>query len=62
MDLPVKGQEVLRWRVPVRWVFDLDISKARSWIGYRPKWDITRLIRTAADIESGQVDADVVDL
>ena len=58
----IKGQEVLQWRVPVRWVFDLDISKAKSWIGYQPKWDIARMIQTAADIEEGRADAAVVDL
>lgn len=41
------GQPVLHWRVPVRWVFDLDISKAKSLIGYCPQWGMERMVRSA---------------
>lgn len=41
------GQKVIEWRVPVRWVFDLDNTKARSLIGYRPYWDIDRMVYSA---------------
>lgn len=42
------GQEVLPWQAPTRWVYDLDCTKARVEIGYKPKWTIERMIEEAA--------------
>lgn len=41
------NQPVLEWQAPVRWVFDLDTTRARCEIGYRPKWTIERMINAA---------------
>ena len=41
------GQRVVEWRVPVRWVFDLDNTKAKSRIGYRPQFDIEQMVASA---------------
>ncbi len=41
------GGKVVKWQVPVRWVFDLDNTKAKSLIGYRPRWDINDMVRSA---------------
>jgi nucleoside-diphosphate-sugar epimerase len=41
------GQPVVQWQVPVRWVFDLDNTKAKSLIGYRPQWDIDAMVQSA---------------
>ena len=42
------GKEVLAWQAPTRWVYDLDCTKARVRIGYKPKWTIERMIEAAA--------------
>ena len=42
------GQEVLAWQAPTRWVYDLDCTRARVEIGYKPKWTIERMIEEAA--------------
>jgi nucleoside-diphosphate-sugar epimerase len=41
------GKELFEWQVPVRWVFDLDNTKARCWINYRPKWGIREMVDSA---------------
>ncbi|HEY3398936.1 MAG TPA: NAD(P)-dependent oxidoreductase [Armatimonadota bacterium] len=41
------GQPVLAWQAPTRWVYDLDCTRARAEIGYRPKWTIERMIEDA---------------
>jgi len=48
------GKDVLQWRAPVRWVFDLDITKARSWIGYEPQWTIERMIAGAVSLDANR--------
>ena len=50
------GAEPLEYRAPVRWVFDLDNTKARSLIGYRPEWDIEPLLRDALAVRAGESD------
>lgn len=44
----VTGQELFEWQVPVRWVFDLDNTKARCWINYQPKWGIQEMVDSAS--------------
>ncbi|MCS7223259.1 MAG: NAD(P)-dependent oxidoreductase [Armatimonadetes bacterium] len=41
------GESVLSYETPVRWVFDLDNTKARSLIGFQPEWSIPLMIRSA---------------
>lgn len=41
------GQPVVEWRAPVRWVFDLDNTKAKMLIGFRPRWDIDAMVTSA---------------
>ena len=44
-------QPILEWQTQVRWVYDLDNTKARSWIGYQPKWGIKEMIDSALAIQ-----------
>ena len=50
------GTSVLEWQVPVRWVFDLDITKAKSMIGYAPKWDIAEMVESAMKVRAGEAE------
>lgn len=50
------GVEVLEYCAPVRWVFDLDNTKARTWIGYTPKWGAREMIEDALAFRRGEVD------
>ncbi|MCS7252781.1 MAG: NAD(P)-dependent oxidoreductase [Armatimonadota bacterium] len=43
----ITGKPIVEWRVPVRWVFDLDNTKAKAMIGYRPKFDIEQMVKSA---------------
>ncbi len=52
----VTGMDVLEYRAPVRWVFDLDNTKARTWIGYEPKWGIREMIEDAMAFKAGATD------
>jgi len=48
--------DVLEYRAPVRWVYDLDNTKARSLIGYAPKWGIRDMIEDALAFRQGKTD------
>jgi nucleoside-diphosphate-sugar epimerase len=48
--------EPLAWRAPVRFVYDLDNTKAKSWIGYRPKWGLREMIADAVVFRKGESD------
>jgi nucleoside-diphosphate-sugar epimerase len=50
------GKPLLRWQVPVRWVFDLSIVKAKALIGYRPCWGIREMIADAIAYQKGESD------
>jgi nucleoside-diphosphate-sugar epimerase len=50
------GVEPLAIRLPVRWVYDHDISKAKSLIGYQPKGNLETMIRAALLVQSGEHD------
>jgi nucleoside-diphosphate-sugar epimerase len=50
------GEEAVQFRAPVRWVFDLDNTKARSWIGLQPKWDIREMLEDALAFRAGESD------
>ena len=39
----------LEFCAPVRWVYDLDNTKARTRIGFEPIWDIRRMVKDAID-------------
>jgi nucleoside-diphosphate-sugar epimerase len=52
----VTGMEPLAWRAPVRFVYDLDNTKAKSWIGYRPKWGLREMIADAVVFRKGESD------
>lgn len=47
------GQKILRWTVPVRWIYDLDNTKARTRIGYQPKWGIEEMVASALSVHRG---------
>lgn len=48
------GKPVIEYRVPVRWIFDLDNTKAKCMIGYRPKWGINEMVESALRVERGE--------
>ncbi|NPV08538.1 MAG: NAD(P)-dependent oxidoreductase [Anaerolineae bacterium] len=50
------GIPVLEWQVPVRWVFDLSITKAKTLIGYRPRWGIREMVADALAVQKGESD------
>lgn len=50
------GREMLTWQAPVRWLYDLDITKAKSWIGYQPQWGIREMIADALAFQAGETD------
>jgi nucleoside-diphosphate-sugar epimerase len=50
------GREPIEYRAPVRWVYDLDDSKARTRIGYAPAWGIRRRITDALAVRRGESD------
>ena len=50
------GQSILEWQTSVRWVFDLDNTKARCLIGYRPKWGIEEMVASALAVQRGESD------
>jgi nucleoside-diphosphate-sugar epimerase len=52
----ITGREPLEVTVPVRWMYDHDITKAKSLIGYRPKGDLETMMASAAASEAGEPD------
>ena len=48
------GRAPLEMRLPVRWRYDHDIAKARSWIGYRPRGDLQTMMRSARAHQLGE--------
>jgi len=50
------GSPVFRCQVPARWVFDLANTKAKAWIGYRPRWGIREMVRDALAFRAGEAD------
>ena len=48
----ITGNPVFEWEVPVRWIFDLDIGKAKRMIDYQPEWDFERMLTHAWEIQS----------
>lgn len=55
------GQKVIKWQVPVRWVFDLDNTKAKSLIGYRPRWDIDDMVHSALTFQREGHETEITD-
>ncbi len=52
------GKAIFSYGVPVRWIFDLSIVKAKSLIGYNPQWDMEKIIKSAVAISQGKVGND----
>ena len=50
------GEPVVEWKAPVRWVFDLDNTKARRMIGYSPRWGIREMVESALRFREGEED------
>jgi UDP-glucose 4-epimerase len=50
------GAQVLTYRAPVRWMFDLDSTKARNSIGYAPRWEVRAMIEDALAFRRGETD------
>ncbi len=50
------GQGILKWQVPVRWVYDLGIGKAKEYIGYSPRWGIEEMVCSALAVQLGESD------
>jgi nucleoside-diphosphate-sugar epimerase len=47
------GTDVLEYRAPVRWVYDLDNTKAKKLIGYSPKWGCQDMIEDSLAYQKG---------
>ena len=52
----IVGRKPLEVTVPVRWMYDHDITKAKTLIGYRPKGDLKTMMASAAAFEAGESD------
>lgn len=50
------GQPALTWRVPVRWVYDMDNAKARAMIGFQPTWGLVEMVDSALAVRRGESD------
>jgi nucleoside-diphosphate-sugar epimerase len=50
------GLPILKWQVPVRWLFDLSNVKARNKINYQPKWGIREMVESALAVQRGESD------
>lgn len=50
------GLPVLKWRVPVIWLFDLSNKKARQKINYQPEWGIREMVESAMAVRRGESD------
>jgi len=50
------GKALLEWKVPLRWIFMLSNVKARTLIGYRPKWGLEEMVADAALLRNGESD------
>jgi len=50
------GLPILKWQVPVRWVFDLSNLKAKNKINYQPKWGIKEMVESALAVQRGESD------
>jgi UDP-glucose 4-epimerase len=50
------GRPAFECRLPARWVFDLSNTKARTWIGYRPRWGIREMVEDAVAFRAGETD------
>ena len=59
MVAEITGKRLLEVKLPVQWRYDHAIGKARSWIGYSPRGDLTSMMRSAARVrQGGDVDYD----
>jgi len=52
----VTGIPVLNYEVPVRWIYDLNNTKAKYGINYKPKWGIREMIDSALAVQRGESD------
>jgi UDP-glucose 4-epimerase len=50
------GRKPLEVKVPVRWRYDHNPAKARSWIGYEPHGDLEPMLRSAWAYKRGEHD------
>ena len=50
-DIPV-----LKWQVPVRWIYDLNNTKAKYGINYQPGWGIKEMVESALAVQRGESD------
>jgi nucleoside-diphosphate-sugar epimerase len=48
------GTDPLEYCAPVRWVYDLDSTKAKNLIGYSPKWGCRDMIEDALACQKGE--------
>ena len=52
----ITGRDPLEISLPVRWCYDHDITKARTWIGYEPQGDLEAMMASARACEAGETD------
>ena len=49
----ITGRKILEVKLPVRWRYDHDITKAKTWIGYQPKGDLKAMLTSAKAVQDG---------
>jgi len=52
----LSGRTPLEVRLPVRWRYDHNPAKARTWIGYTPRGDLPAMMRSAWAFKRGEHD------
>lgn len=48
------GLPVVTRQFPVRFIYDLSITKAKTLLGYQPHWDIEPMVRSAVAVRKGE--------
>jgi len=49
-----QGVSYIECEAPVQWVYECDITKARNMIGYRPQYDLYRMVDDALAFQRGE--------
>ena len=50
----LSGRKLLEVKLPVRWRYDHAIGKAKGWLGYSPRGDLSTMLRDAWAVKQGE--------
>lgn len=48
------GQSYVEWTAPVQWIYACDNTKAKTLIGFRPQYDVYRMLDDALALQAGK--------